>query len=165
MMSVGNEIERCIEAEYARLVAVVSTVTGSVQEAEEAVQESFARAWERARRGHEFDHLAGWVATVALNHARSGLRRRASERRAVERLTREDLTDSGPPPELVLLVRSAVDGLARRQRDAVVLYLLLDLDVATVADLLEVSQGTVKTALSRARHRLASVLGDQPLEA
>jgi RNA polymerase sigma-70 factor, ECF subfamily len=80
------EIEGCIRGEYARLVGAVSMVIGSVALAEEAVQEAFARAWERARRGRTFDHLAGWVATVALNNARSGRRRGASERRAIERV-------------------------------------------------------------------------------
>lgn len=80
VMAMTAEIERCIEAEYKRLVGVVSLVTGSVALAEEAVQEAFARAWERAQRGQDFDHLAGWVATVALNQARSGRRRLTTER-------------------------------------------------------------------------------------
>lgn len=160
-----TEIERCIEAEYARLVAVVSLVTESVAVAEEAVQEGFARAWERAQRGQRFDHLAGWVATVALNQARSGRRRMATERRTVERLTVEVADDPGSSVETELVVRSAVQGLARRQRDAVVLYYLLDLDVATVARLLSVSQGTVKTALARARTNLAQVLHAHDMEA
>jgi DNA-directed RNA polymerase specialized sigma24 family protein len=40
----------------------------------------------------------------------------------------------------------------------VVLFYLLDLDVATVAGLLGISEGTVKTALSRARQKLAVLL-------
>lgn len=160
------EIEECIRTEYARLVAVVSVTTRSEAQAEDSVQEAFARAWERSRRGHEFDHLAGWVLTVALNHARSGHRRRQSEQRALARLPR-----STAPPDpattsigLRVVVRAAVEGLAPRQRDAVLLYYLLDLDVATTALMLDVSEGTVKTALSRARAHLAAALGDQELE-
>lgn len=63
------------------------------------------------------------------------------------------------------VVRAAVDGLPRRQRDVVCLYYFLDLDVAKVADLLGVSNGTVKTAVSRARARLAVELVEQELEA
>jgi RNA polymerase sigma-70 factor, ECF subfamily len=161
---VEGEIESCIRAEYGRLVGAVSIVTGSSQLAEEAVQEAFARAWERVRRGQRFEHLAGWVATVALNLARSGRRRGASERRAIERAAEPT---AGPEPDLevALVVRSAVDGLARRQRDVVVLYYLLDIDVATVARLLAVSEGTVKSALARARDRLAAVLRQPEPEA
>jgi len=164
---VDAEIEECIRTEYARLVAVVSVTTRSEAQAEDSVQEAFARAWERSRRGHEFDHLAGWVVTVALNHSRSGHRRRQSEQRALARLHRS----TGPPEpdaatsiDLRVVVRAAVEGLAPRQRDAVLLYYLLDLDVATTACVLDVSEGTVKTALSRARAHLAAALGDQELE-
>jgi RNA polymerase sigma-70 factor (ECF subfamily) len=160
-----SEIERCIETEYRRLVAVVSLVAASVGEAEEAVQEAFARAWERSQRGEHFEHVGGWVATVALNHARSGRRRRRNEQRSRARLDSQPPLDPESSTELRTIVRSAVDGLARRQRDAVVLYYFLDLDVATVASLLRVSEGTVKSALSRARQRLAVVLGDQTMEA
>ncbi len=62
------------------------------------------------------------------------------------------------------VVREAVDDLPWRQRDVVCLYYFLDLDVATVAELLDVSQGTVKTALSRARTRLAANLVELEVE-
>jgi RNA polymerase sigma-70 factor, ECF subfamily len=164
-MAVTAEIERCIEAEYKRLVGVVSLVTGSVPVAEEAVQEAFARAWERSQRGEHFDHLAGWVATAALNQARSGRRRMATERRTLERLAATVPKEPDPTPDVEIVVKSAVDGLAGRQRDAVVLYYLLDIDVATAARLLRVSEGTVKTALARARVKLAETLGTPELEA
>jgi RNA polymerase sigma-70 factor (ECF subfamily) len=164
-MAVTAEIERCIDAEYRRLVGVVSLITGSVPLAEEAVQEAFARAWERAQRGQRFEHLAGWVATVALNHARSSGRRSRTERRIVDHLAGAPAVETGSTHEIQIVVRSAVDGLAGRQRDAVVLYYLLDIDVATVARLLGVSDGTVKTALARARVKLARALGEQELEA
>jgi len=155
----GGPVESCIRDEYDRLVRAVAGVCESVALAEEVVQEAFARAWEREQRGESFDHLAGWVATVALNLARSGRRRRKAERRAIDRV--EAQPQVGDPEgwsSVAGVVREAVDGLPRRQRDVVCLYYLLDLDVATVAELLDVSQGTVKTALSRARTRLAAEL-------
>ena len=165
--SVDEEIEACIRGEYPRLVHAVALVTGSNALAQECVQEAFARAWERSRRGERFEHLAGWVATVALNLARSGRRRAAAEQRAVERLGRRIGPHAQPDPDAALsaAVRAAVDGLAPRQRDAVLLYYVVDLDVRTVASVLGVSDGTVKTALSRARHHLARLLDDEEREA
>ncbi len=163
---VDGEIESCIRSEYGRLVGVVAVVTGSTASAEDAVQEAFARAWERSRLGHTFEHLAGWVVTVALNHARSGHRRHEAELRALARLPGGGPARDGGTSavDVRVVIRDAVDGLSRRQRDAVVLYYLLDIDVASTARLLEVSEGTVKTALSRARTHLAAVLGDQAME-
>lgn len=165
VMAVNGGVEECIRAEYDRLVGAVAVVCESFALAEEAVQEAFARAWERQQRGYHFDHLAGWVATVALNLARSGRRRRKVEDGALRTLARRPAPPREDPHAVDDVVRSAVDGLPRRQRDVVCLYYFLDLDVATVAQLLGVSDGTVKTALSRARARLAVELVEQELEA
>lgn len=163
-MAVADDLEACIASHYDRLVGAVSMVSGSVPLAEDAVQEAFARAWERTQRGESFEHLPGWVATVALNLARSGRRRRQTERRAVARLGARRPAPEAEWSNLHDVVRAAIDALPRRQREAVCLYYLLDLDVRTVADLLGVSPGTVKTALSRARSSLADVLSEQELD-
>ena len=162
-MPVQSEIEDCYRAEYRRLVGVVAVVTGSTTLAEESVQEAFARALVRSRRGRPIAHLGAWIVTVALNHARSRWRSAVRERRGLDRL--------GGPEHLVandqtdaLVLRDAIAGLARRQRDAVVLYYLLDMKVDDVAQALGASEGTVKTALSRARVRLAEALSDEELE-
>lgn len=160
-------IEDCIRSEYRRLVGAVTVVTGSPAAAEDAVQEAFARAWERSRRGETFTHLAGWVATVALNHARRGHRRRGAEERALVRLTAAPARTARSTADVVtteVAVRAAVDRLSGRQREVVVLHHLLDVDVATTAALLGVSEGTVKSALHRARAHLADALTDHEEE-
>lgn len=164
---VDAEIESCIRDQYARLVGIVSVTTGSTALAEDAVQEAFARAWERSQRGQDIEHLAAWVVTVALNQARSGHRRRQAEQRALARIPVATAAREGDGTNAIdvrMVVRAAIEGLSRRQRDAVVLYYLLDVDVATVARLLAVSEGTVKSALSRARTHLAAALGHRELE-
>jgi len=161
-MPVQGEIEDCYRSEYRRLVGVVAVVTGSTALAEESVQEAFARALVRSRTGRPFVHLGAWIVTVALNHARSGWRSARSERRGLDRLAGSERV-AVPDQTEALMLRDAVRGLARRQRDAVVLYYLLDMKVEDVAQALGVSEGTVKTALSRARVRLAEALSDEAL--
>jgi hypothetical protein len=64
--------------------------------------------------------------------------------------------EAPPDPLLIAMLRS----LPRRQREVVVLRVLLDLDTATTASQLGMAQGTVKVQLSRAlatlRERLVS---------
>jgi DNA-directed RNA polymerase specialized sigma24 family protein len=109
-----DEVEACVRRDYARLVRAVAVVTASTPAAEDAVQEAFARAWERASRGKEFSHLAGWVATVALNLARSGRRRLLVERRA-RRLTAPQREENNVAA-LVDLDRAVVTGPSARGR-------------------------------------------------
>jgi RNA polymerase sigma-70 factor (ECF subfamily) len=126
------------------------------------VQEALARAWERSERGEAIRSLEAWVTTVATNLARSGLRRLLAERRARSRL--QAAAPRGPSAERTD-VRQALAALPRRQREVTVLRYYLDLGVAEIAEVLRVSEGTVKTSLYRAREALARSLGDAAEEA
>ncbi|HET7928766.1 MAG TPA: sigma factor, partial [Actinomycetota bacterium] len=88
-------IREFLHASYPRLVAAVALTSGSRPAAEDAVQEALLRAWERSEKGEEIDSLEGWVTAVALNLARSGLRRIRAERRARARMHAPAL---GEPP-------------------------------------------------------------------
>jgi RNA polymerase sigma-70 factor (ECF subfamily) len=48
--------------------------------------------------------------------------------------------------------------IPRRQREVAVLHYYLDLDVAETAAILSIPQGTVKSALHRARRSLSRIL-------
>jgi RNA polymerase sigma-70 factor (ECF subfamily) len=138
-------------------VAGIALVAGSRPAAEDAVQEALARAWERSLRGESIDRLEAWVTTVAMNLARSRLRRIRAEWRARGRL--EATPAATPGPERADL-RRALEALPRRQREVTVLHYYLDLDVAEVARTLGVSPGAVKASLHVARRALARSLGE-----
>ena len=148
-----------LHTEYPRLVAAVTLVSGSRAAAEDAVQEGLVRAWERSERGEEIRSLPAWVATVALNLTRSGLRRLVAERRARSRdsVVETDVLDA---TDRSLDVAGAVERLPRRQREAVVLRYYLGFDTKEIAEAMGVHSGTVKSNLARARATLAGVLGE-----
>jgi RNA polymerase sigma-70 factor, ECF subfamily len=150
-------IREFLHTSYPRLVAAVALTSGSRPAAEDAVQEALLRAWERSEKGDEIDSLEGWVTTVALNLVRSSLRRMRSERRARTRLHSPALGE--PPTADRVDVDRALAALPGRQREVAVLRYYLQLDTREVAAALEVSEGTVKSTLSRARASLAVALG------
>lgn len=72
-----------------------------------------------------------------------------------------DWPDEGPDParhhegrEAYSRVAAALSALPRRQREAFTLRVLEELDVATTAQVMDCSEGSVKTHLSRARDAL-----------
>jgi RNA polymerase sigma-70 factor (ECF subfamily) len=154
-----------LHTSYPRLVAAVALASASRPAAEDAVQEALLRAWERSEKGEEIESLDGWVTTVALNLARSGLRRMRSERRARSRLRTPTVGE--PPTADRIDVDRALAKLPRRQREVAVLRLFLEMSTADVATVLHIGEGTVKSTLSRARATLADQLGiadDSPSE-
>lgn len=148
-------------ASYARLVGELFSVTGDRAEAEDVVQEAFLRALSRWQRVVSMDHPVAWVRRVALNLAVSGWRRRVRGAAAVLRL-RAAATSADPGTDMGLA--PALAALSREQRAVILLHHHLGLSVAEIAATLGVAEGTVKSRLSRARTRLAELLGDSEEE-
>jgi RNA polymerase sigma-70 factor, ECF subfamily len=142
---------------YGRFVVQLYAVTGSLPDAEDAVQEAFARAsvhWGRVR-GYELPEA--WVRRVALNVAFTGLRR---ARRAVEALTRAAPPPAPPLPGASLELVEALSRLPLPFRQVLALHYLADLPVERVAGELGIAVGTAKSRLARAREALARQLVD-----
>jgi RNA polymerase sigma factor (sigma-70 family) len=159
-----DRIREFVDDEYARVVATVTLVCGSVATAEDSVQEALARAWEQLARGRSIDRLPAWITTVALNLARSQMRRWRAERRARDKLgpLHDDLSNAPAASGDAHAVRLALLALPRRQREVTVLRYYLGLDVREIAAHLGIAEGTVKAMLFRARRSLAALLGDEP---
>ena len=149
------DLQEIYAASAGRLVAQVYGVTGDFAEAQDVVQEAFARALAHPGRMRNVDNPEAWLRRVALNVARSRYRRRA----VFDRLARGGrLHEPGhaPPlsPDHVALV-AALQRLPRATRETVVLHHIADLPVAEVAAALGCSVDTVKSRLVRGRRALA----------
>lgn len=122
--------------------------------AAEAVDEAMARALERWDKISDYDRPEAWVYRVGLNWAVSAWRR---TRREVQDVIVEPSTEDGlPEPE----VARAIARLSIRHRAVVVCRYYLDWSTADTAAALQISEGTVKSRLSRALKKLATELGE-----
>lgn len=146
--------ELIYEAHYRRLVVLIAALTGSVPEAEEAVQEAFARALSPLRSRRSVDDPVAWLYGVASNVAKSRWRRTmvARRHRQQERPSAEVRFESDVETRLTLL--DALRELPSAQREVLALHYLADLPVQDIAARLGVPEGTVKARLSRGRSAL-----------
>jgi RNA polymerase sigma factor (sigma-70 family) len=161
--AIAERLRVFIDTEYRQVVATVELVCGSLATAEDAVQEALARAWEHEAKGASIDRLAAWVTTVAMNLARSQMRRWRCERSAQAKLVplARAAPDAPAARAEALAVREALRALPRRQREVTALRYYLGLDVGEIAVWLGIGEGTVKAMLFRARRSLAGMLGDE----
>lgn len=140
------------------VVALVYSLSGSRGAAEELAQDAFLEAHRRWDSISEYESPDGWVRHVAMNKARSRLRRRAAEARAYAKHVGRDRALPAEMPEFAQEFWRAVRDLPTRQAQSVALHYLDDLPVEGIAEILGVSEGTVKTHLHRARRTLANQL-------
>jgi RNA polymerase sigma-70 factor (ECF subfamily) len=141
-----------------RITAQLVAMLGDSGEAEDAVQEAYARAWQRWDSVSRMDDPAAWVRVVAyrikVSSWRSAVRRTVAHRRHGPPADIPDLS-----PDSVALV-AALRQIPEAQRRAIVLYHLAGLSVEQVAAEVGVPAGTVKARLSRGRAALAHLLGE-----
>jgi RNA polymerase sigma-70 factor, ECF subfamily len=134
------------------------------EDAEDVAQEAFLRAQRAFASLRDRDRFRSWMVRMAF---RLALDRRRSERR---RASREDVAaveGSRHAPsveegltrdELRARVLEAVDALPEKLRLVTVLAAIQEHDVASVARLLDLPEGTVKSRLHLARKALAERL-------
>jgi RNA polymerase sigma-70 factor (ECF subfamily) len=130
--------------------------------AEDVTQEALYRMLRHWGTVSQYERPEAWVRRVAIRIAVRELQR-SSTRRERERIAEAgvpDVHDHLPDPDLA----RAVAELAPMQRAAVVLFYWEDRPVADIAQVLEVSESTVKQHLFRARHRLAELLGEEAVD-
>lgn len=98
-----------------------------------------------------------WVSTVSSNLAKNVIRKKTRERAAVQRAGEHEGPD-GHCAEDIMLARLVVDELLQRlsprERIAVELRFVEDLDRATIAELMDIGVEGVKTLLRRGVRKL-----------
>lgn len=131
---------------------------GSRDEAADAVQEAFLRAWRRLE-GFRGDALfSTWLYRICVNAAHDQRARRTPEVAEVEDLL-ADPRDRFAERELSDELGRALDALDESQRTVVVLYDVLGCSYAEIAEITGSAEGTVKSRLFRGRSELARRLG------
>jgi RNA polymerase sigma-70 factor (sigma-E family) len=156
------DLRRVYEVEFSRLVGLARLLVDRREDAEEVVQEAFARTWANLGKVRGDDPLP-YVRRAVVNLCRGRLRRlRTARSHRPERAADVESAEHGAVrSEQARSVLASIDRLPRRQRECVVLRFYADLTVPQIAESLGVAEGSVKSHLHRAMTALAMELEDQ----
>lgn len=157
-MERSNRLEELVTKHENTLFRAALAILGDVQEAEDAVQDTFLRYLEKRPQFRDGEHEKAWLLKVTANHCKSVLRRR-------KRRSEVELLDVYPAPdresrELV----EAILALPANQRWAVHLHYYEGYSTDEIASILGQRPGTVRSHLSRARKALKIYLTDSEKE-
>ncbi len=148
------------------VLAFLIHMLGSVEEAEDLVQDTFVQVYRQAGRYRREGLFKSWLFRIAGNQARSVLRRRKILRWVPwDRTTHEvPAADPGPLAHLEQAqaaagLRSAVAQLPPRQREALVLHRFQGMKYREVATAMETTVPGVESLIQRAMATLKARLG------
>jgi RNA polymerase sigma-70 factor (sigma-E family) len=145
----ATSFEDLFRRQYEAMVRVAFLLVGSRAEAEEVVQDAFARIEMRWAR---LDNPEGYLRRCVVNRSNDVLRRRRLEERF--RLMHREVTSELQADEL----GDALATLPPKRRAAVVLRYYEGLREQEIAEVLGVRPGTVKSMLHRALAQLREVI-------
>jgi RNA polymerase sigma-70 factor (ECF subfamily) len=154
---------RLIERESPRLLRFALGMLGSLEEAEDVVQETLVSLWENAAAWTPDARIGTWLYRVCHNRSIDRLRRR---RVFVDESVLDELTDLSEPADLGLIqgerardLRDAVAQLSPRQRTAVLLFHFEELPQRETAQVMGISEAALESLLARARRQIRRWLG------
>jgi len=139
------------------LRAIAISRTRNVDRAEDLVQETILKAWDKRASFQTGTNLIGWLFTILRNQHYSEHRKRVREVEDVDGIYAAGLV--ALPDQMDRLeiqdISVALDRLCPEHREALLLVGVQGMSYEDAADLMGVAVGTAKSRVNRARKRLA----------
>ncbi len=158
-----RRFERLVDAHGGRLFQLARLMLGRDDEAEDVVQDTLIKLWSHLPRLDADDELP-WLVTCTRNACLDQLRGRTRRQRLLRLVTGQQralaaAVDDGPADaaadgERARELRRALAAMPEPARSLLILRDIQELDVATVARTLALSENQVKVYTFRARRRL-----------
>ena len=154
-----------VDRHYARCARIAVRILGNHEDAEEAIQDAFLRAFKALDDYEERERFSAWLTRILVNQCRTVLartRRRDAvfadlDLRRIEFAVEADAGD-GAWPELERVLRQ----LPAEQREAIVLKYADDLTYEEMSRITGAGESALKMRVQRAFARLRALLQEVP---
>jgi RNA polymerase sigma-70 factor (ECF subfamily) len=156
---------RLVDRHYARCARIAVRILGNHEDAEEAIQDAFLRAYRALDSYEHRERFSAWLTRILVNQCRTVLarsRRRDAvfadlDLRRVE-FAIEAVSDEGAWPELERVLAQ----LPAEQREAIVLRYADDLTYEEMSRITGAGESALKMRVQRAFARLRALLQEVP---
>lgn len=155
----GRRFEKLVRAHAASVHAYARALTNDPWLAEEAVQETFVRAWKYQDSFRGSGSYEGWLLRICRNSMIDLAAKRSTDQPISD--VADELVDHDHDGASVTEIDEAMAGLPVGQREVLTLCGVLGYDYESAAELLDVPVGTVRSRLHRGRAALSVALEDQ----
>lgn len=151
------EFDRFVEIHNQEIYFYLWRMLRDPQDADDALQESFIRAFRGFPRLRDDSNLRAWLYKIATNVAYTHLKRRSQqESRIVDLTVFHASTDHTEQRDLLEAVLKAVEKLPQKQRTALLLRNYQGLEYAEIAKTLNCSEESARANVYQALKKLRS---------
>ena len=159
--NVSNSLRDELLSVIPSLRAFALSLTKTGDRADDLVQETVMKAWNKFHLFQEGTNLKAWLFTIMRNEFYSQMRKRGREVQDSEGVLASQLAIHPEQQGHMDLedFRAAVEALPSDQREALMLVGANGFSYEEAAEIAGVAMGTIKSRVSRARARLANELG------
>jgi len=140
---------------YAAMVAIGYSVLGDHQLAEDAAQESFARALVNLRNLKGKTKFAFWLAAICRNVAKDMVARNA---RQINTEGLSQIADSKNGDDNTQMVLRAIEQISASAKEMIILRYYNGLSYEQISSVLGISKTTINGRLTRAKRKIARYL-------
>jgi RNA polymerase sigma-70 factor (ECF subfamily) len=164
-----SAFSRLVEAYQRPVFNLTYRMLGNVEEAEDAAQEAFLRAYSRLSQYDPEMKFSTWLFSIANHHCIDRLRKRRTTQISIDDnpvLQNLEGDEVRPEPhalqqEVRIEVQSLLERLAPEYRTPLVLRYWEEMSYEEIAEAMQVTVATVKSRLFRARQQLAAIYQQQ----
>ncbi len=170
----GEGFDELVKRYQDKVYGLCSRLLGDADEAADAAQEAFVKAYVGLQRFNNRSRFSTWMYRITVNHCLNVLRARrrkkvrlfshlsTAEQQQLGRLkTGEQPDDKMEKAETAKRVADALMRLNEEQRAVVVLHRYEGLSYREISDVTGLSIGAVESRLFRARKKLAELLSEE----
>ena len=154
-----------------RLLNFVFQFLGDIEQAEDVVQDTMLRLYEKKHYYKEIAKFSTWIYTIARNLANTELRKKKrrkttnlsqlSKERQFEIPAIQDNVDQSLQNEFINdRIQSAISNLPEHFKVVIILRDIQELSYEDISNIVEVPLGTIKSRINRARIQLQAELSD-----
>lgn len=148
-----SDIEALLDRHGDRVLRLAYSYLHNMSDAEDILQETMIRYFEKASEEMSEEHKKAWLLRVAANLAKNRIK--YNKLREADELN-EELVAEGR--EDLAFVWEAVKNLPEKYSEVIHLFYYEGLKAREVAEVLEMEEATVRSLLSRGRAKLKEVL-------
>jgi RNA polymerase sigma-70 factor (ECF subfamily) len=160
-----SAFEQIVLRYESRVMTLAARLVGGRDNARDVAQEVFLRAFKYLHRADPQKPLEPWLFRIAVNVCRDAVRRQLRRQETfVDAEAVEPVDRSADPYQGLerkqqrLIMQRALDRLPEKERLAIVLRDIEGLSTADVAAILQSSEPTIRSQVSRGRLRLKAVI-------